>query len=1310
MSVQNPVIASVKCAIINSNSNFYNVTITWTPIQESTYFYAGVFYQYTVKNHKIVDSSNGSYVANIQNCTLDPSTAYTVMVAQCDAEGTLTSAYSVPWNLLQNPLTNLTVYNNLSSLSISAALPTVGNATGIEATLVDTDYNQMANGIITGSSGSLPVDAPLDPAKTYTIYVNPVANGGADRGPSSSLPLLMTSVQVGQVKYDGNNMTVFPGTALTANNLAGWLMAGDETITSNTGNASSVSLTKDWTQLDLSYDYTVLLRALRVVNGTSYGPASNATPVIVAPPVLISASYVGGNVGVTWDVPPILPKPTGGKVAAKADGSVAGKPTDVLGYNGSINISSVQPASSLSVQVNSKYGVAYGPPASVNIPFTAPTISSVSVAKGCVNVAWSAAADAPGYRVCLNDSSGRPITFLDTTDTSAALSASLNAASGYKISVQVYGTSNGILLSGPVSTEVYAITAVPVITEAIYDGTKVSVTWDTVTNTAGITGYSATLLDPETLNSIGNPAAVTGATATTVDITAALETYQRYLVAVQATGTSTVGAPGKAVELISTPPVITAVANDGTNLTASWNAITNPVLTGYRIAYKENGADKTTDTEKTSITLPSAKTNITVAAKSSLATGQATAVPTNTLTAPTISLVSVADGCVNVAWSAVAGAPGYRVYLNDSSGKPINFLDTTDISAALSASLNAASGYKVSVQAYGTSNGILLSGPVSTEVHAIAAVPVITEAIYDGTKVSVTWDTITNIAGITGYNATLLVPESLNPTRNPAAVTGAAATTVDITATLETYRRYLVAVQATGTSTVGELSKAVALISTSPVITAVDISAASVSISWSASPCPSVSGYVVKISDNAAAPAVKTLETEETFVTFANDLTPAQMYVTVTAKSNLATGPVSQQVNLFGTDKSFYPLPVSNTDNTPYLVRSATNQPAAADITFVFPDVFTSAPATLPNVGTFKLEPNSASTVYPYKLTVASDSDAWKFDATSRSTLAADFLNFIKNMEMPDGTNVLIQGGALAMVRQSIALGLPLLYSEILRYIYAFNPDAQTGGYVDLVPGMRLKVDSEVYQSTPPVNNQAGYITNGSATYEIHSYVDGQSPDLKIGFDAFLSAMQRTTVLSPLDSNVDNGGAGVIDLYTSGGCLPYYRLLYPGSLHGPKYTGLVSQTNLPVILGAVNYNTLITATEQYINNGNFSGLTGIFPFFFRGRSIPVPEIAVTLNGEKRWVPVGSTVANLLETEGAMPQLVTATVSGFAMERSIGGLTDNASATSNVAAEAVTTNHVRLEYAVSSFTPTQPGFFGLPLLAGDRIILGAGGSY
>ncbi len=269
----------------------------------------------------------------------------------------------------------------------------------------------------------------------------------------------------------------------------------------------------------------------------------------------------------------------------------------------------------------------------------------------------------------------------------------------------------------------------------------------------------------------------------------------------------------------------------------------------------------------------------------------------------------------------------------------------------------------------------------------------------------------------------------------------------------------------------------------------------------------------------------------------------------------------------------------------------------------------------------------------PYQLTVAADSVAWRFDAASRATLAADFLSFLRKMEMPDGSTVQIQPGALAMVRQTLALGLPLLFSEQLAFMYGLNPNAQTGGFVDLVPGMRLRIDSEIQQITPPANNQTGYVPAGTSTYEIQSYAQGAS--LFTGFDAFLSTLARPIVPTPL-REPNAGGGGVVDLYGPAGRQPYFRLLYPSAIHDPKYSGLVDAASLPVLLGAASYNALVTASDQYAAQGNFTGLTGIFPFYFRGRAMLTPEIAVTLNGQQRWIALGSTVANLLGAQARNP--------------------------------------------------------------------------
>ncbi len=56
---------------------------------------------------------------------------------------------------------------------------------------------------------------------------------------------------------------------------------------------------------------------------------------------------------------------------------------------------------------------------------------------------------------------------------------------------------------------------------------------------------------------------------------------------------------------------------------------------------------------------------------------------------------------------------------------------------------------------------------------------------------------------------------------------------------------------------------------------------------------------------------------------------------------------------------------------------------------------------------------------------------------------------------------------------------------------------------------------------------------------------------------------------------------------------------------------------------------------------------------------------------------------------------------------IAALSSALSATA-ITTTAVATDRVRLEYPVATFTPTQPGYFGLPLFGGDDIRFGLGG--
>ena len=1031
---QNPVLTQLQCSPTGAT---FTVRVSWQFIQGQTFFFAAVFDpSNNVVSSTVVDGTGGTSVAMMSGVTLAATTNYAVAVVQSDAAGNPTSAFSQPLNLLQGPLTNVRTVNDLSRLQVSGTLPAAGPATGISVVLVDSSGNMIVAENLAGSGGTIVLPEPLDPAQTYSARLRPSSNQGLSTGGSQRADLQMSEPTVSAVIYDGSNMTATAATALpTGSSLSGFLLADGRLVQQTAGSSESVTFPLALATLDMSKRYSCALRA--VTNGNS-GPQSAVAPAVVAAPKLESAYYAGGHVGAAWSVPPVAPAPTGAVLTAIADERTAGVPKTTLGYSGDIDISSVTVATSLRVQVSSVFGIAQGPPASVDLPFVAPAIGSVEMGPQGIDVAWTETGSAPGYRLSLNDVNGSPIASVHTTDLKGALAPPVNPGAVYSISVQPFGTSAaGIEIRGPGSATAPLLAAAPAATATSYDGAHVTVTWAAPAQATGITGFEAVLLDAATLRPPGATASA-GAGATSVQIAAALDPGVQVVAAVRATA--------------------------------------------------------------------------------------------------------------------------------------------------------------------GTSKGPL--GPAA-EVLAFA-----------------------------------------------------------------------------------------------PLVTATDVSARSVHVAWTVPASPKVAGYTVTISDDARSPTTTSWNTFATELTVTNTLAPAQVNVRVAANGASSSGPRGPAVNLFGTEPSFYPQPVSGSDPRPLLIRSSSNQPAPAAIVFAFPDIFTTAPSTLPSAGTFALQANAGSALLPYKVTIAAGSVAWSFDAASRRTLTSDFLAFLKKLEMPDGRNVQIKPGALSTVRQALALGLPLLFSEQLNFMYGFNADPQTGGFVDLVPGMRLRVDSQVQQLTPPANNQMGYVPAGTSTYEIQSYVQGDT--LGTGFDAFLSALGRPTVPSPL-REPNGGGGGLIDLYNPDGRKPYFRLLYPSAIRDPKYSGLVDESSLPVILGAATYNQLLAATDQYVSQGNFAGLSGIFPFYFRGRATLSPEISVTLDGQRLWMGLGSTVANLIAARGALPACVSAAVGGFAMRRSVGPLSSDVSA-SAVAADAVTTNRVRLEYPVATFAPTVPGYFGLPLFAGDEIRL------
>lgn len=260
-------------------------------------------------------------------------------------------------------------------------------------------------------------------------------------------------------------------------------------------------------------------------------------------------------------------------------------------------------------------------------------------------------------------------------------------------------------------------------------------------------------------------------------------------------------------------------------------------------------------------------------------------------------------------------------------------------------------------------------------------------------------------------------------------------------------------------------------------------------------------------------------------------------------------------------------------------------------------------------------------------LTVAVDPGATT-DAVEAAV--ADFHRLVA--ELPTGSGPLA-GGAVPLLRRRLTERLPLDYHRLLAHHYGWDPER---GTIDLHPGMRLRIDPQPYQFVPPAVGRArsGRVATGTIHVPITSYVhragDGTLRDL-VGFGPFLSGQQRQ---GRPDLATDGVGAAV-DIAGPAHRRAFYRLLSPldpSTGGGPE--------RLATIIGHDTLAQLDAATEDVLRDGELDG--GGSSFFFRGQAGVTPEIQVFLDGRPVWVPIGTTVRQLVETTDEVP---TSPVSG-----------------------------------------------------------------
>jgi hypothetical protein len=216
------------------------------------------------------------------------------------------------------------------------------------------------------------------------------------------------------------------------------------------------------------------------------------------------------------------------------------------------------------------------------------------------------------------------------------------------------------------------------------------------------------------------------------------------------------------------------------------------------------------------------------------------------------------------------------------------------------------------------------------------------------------------------------------------------------------------------------------------------------------------------------------------------------------------------------------------------------------------------------------------------------------------------------------------------LLRQRIIERLPLNYNQVLEYYYGWN---LTENYLDLQGGMRLRIDFQNYQFVQASDPTAlrGYAGSGGYYINVNSYTDSVKGQL-LGFGSFISRLETD---NEMDLKKDGAG-GVFDLLKSSNDLAYFRLVYPKQpMAGNDPERLVT------FIGADSLENLESATKDLIekinNNETIENTFDSESFYFRGKAMVVPEIQVYVSEEAVYVPVGTTIRQLVEQYDDVPR-------------------------------------------------------------------------
>lgn len=323
----------------------------------------------------------------------------------------------------------------------------------------------------------------------------------------------------------------------------------------------------------------------------------------------------------------------------------------------------------------------------------------------------------------------------------------------------------------------------------------------------------------------------------------------------------------------------------------------------------------------------------------------------------------------------------------------------------------------------------------------------------------------------------------------------------------------------------------------------------------------------------------------------------------------------------------------------------------------------------------------------------------WQFDGTAlRDSLRTNIDNFLVQVEAREGNGLI--PGATSLVRTVLATNTPLTFEESLYVTCGLvrnaGPNAMT--YVDLRPGMRLRIDTQASQFVAPANSRGGtlapplangFVAGGQAHFDVTESYTAHGTQLTL--DAYLAGATVPVVDPSL-----GGAGGICDLLGADRRGRYLRLCYPRRLPGSDSVGSTSLQSSAALLWANDLDTLAKRTLAFYQT------SGDVPsaMFFRGRALPVPELCCLVNGAPTYLPVGTTMRQLIQRFAGLPRVPGLAPASFGYSRWAPGLDDDSLRYGQLRPQGAGSTPV-------SFTATSllgPDAYDLPVLPGDKLVL------